>query len=233
VTFRDPRDVFLGRVVPGHTFADVGGLWGTVNEKVSVAHALGASELTMIDLAPEDGVLWQKFRERIEAFGVPDCRRIRRTVTDVSSVLGLGFDVVHCSGVLYHHPNPLGFLAALRALTARHLVLTSVVVPPLVLNEHGELRLPPCGVVFLPALSDEERAVLGHYYRESSGAVGAGLSMPYEYNVLDLEPWWWLPTSDALRCMCRATGFEVRDAAHFWGGNALALLLDVEHASDG
>jgi hypothetical protein len=181
----------------------------------------------MIDLTSEGGELWKKFRDRIDALGVPDCRRISRTVTDVSSVLGLGFEVVHCSGVLYHHPNPLGFLAALRAMTARHLVLTSVVVPQLVSNGHGEYRLPRSGVIFLPALSEEERAILGHYYQQSSGAVGEGLTTPYDYTVLDLEPWWWLPTSDALRAMCRAAGFRVRDSALFWGGNAQALLLDV------
>jgi hypothetical protein len=40
MAYSDPRDVFLGRVARGRTFADVGGLWGVVNEKVSVAHAL-------------------------------------------------------------------------------------------------------------------------------------------------------------------------------------------------
>jgi hypothetical protein len=225
--------VFLGRVVRGRTFADVGGLWGTVNEKVSVAHTLGAADLTMIDMIPADGELWETFRERIGGLGVPDCRRVSRTITDVSSVLGLGFEVVHCSGVLYHHPNPLALLAALRAMTIRHLVLTSVIVPQVVSNEHGEYRLPRSGIIFLPALDEEERAILGHYYQQSSGAVGAGLTTPYDYSLLDLEPWWWLPTSEALRVMCQATGFLVRDSAHFWGGNALAFLLDVPGESDG
>ena len=31
----DLRDDYIRRVVRGRSFADVGGLWGTVNEKVS------------------------------------------------------------------------------------------------------------------------------------------------------------------------------------------------------
>ncbi len=223
----DPRDVFLGKVVRGRTFADIGGLWGTVNEKVSVAHALGAADVTMIDLTPDGEELWQKFHERISTLGVPHCRSISKTVTDVSSVHGLHFEVVHCSGVLYHHPNPLAFLSALRTMATQHLVLTSVVAPQHVSNEHGEYRLPSSGVVFLPALGEPERTVLAHYYRESSGAVGAGLSTPYEYRIDDLAPWWWLPTQEAFQAMCRAAGFRVRDSALFWGDNALALLLDI------
>ena len=49
---RDVRDTYIRQVVAGKSFADVGGLWGTVNEKVSVAHAYGARALTMIDVSP-------------------------------------------------------------------------------------------------------------------------------------------------------------------------------------
>ena len=43
---RDVRDTYISQVVAGKSFADVGGLWGTVNEKVSVAHAHGARGLS-------------------------------------------------------------------------------------------------------------------------------------------------------------------------------------------
>ena len=44
----DVRDTYIGQLVAGKSFADVGGLWGTVNEKVSVAHTHAARTLTMI-----------------------------------------------------------------------------------------------------------------------------------------------------------------------------------------
>src|SRR5215203_3013979 len=34
---RDPRDSYIAEVVKGRSFADVGGLWHTVNEKISFA----------------------------------------------------------------------------------------------------------------------------------------------------------------------------------------------------
>ena len=32
----DPRDRFIHRVTAGRSFVDVGGLWGTINERVTV-----------------------------------------------------------------------------------------------------------------------------------------------------------------------------------------------------
>ena len=51
----DPRDRFIHEVSKDKSFVDVGGLWGTVNERVSVAHAAGARELAMLDISPPDG----------------------------------------------------------------------------------------------------------------------------------------------------------------------------------
>src|SRR5260370_410077 len=70
----DIRDVFISRVVDGRSFAEVGGLWGTVNEKVSVAHQRGAQALAMFDTAPEGHMWWQKFEERRASLNVPDVR---------------------------------------------------------------------------------------------------------------------------------------------------------------
>ena len=64
----DPRDAFIARVVRGKSFADVGGLWGTVNEKVSVAHAAGAASLAMVDIS-EWGDRWNEFETRRRQLG--------------------------------------------------------------------------------------------------------------------------------------------------------------------
>ena len=48
----DLRDDYIRRVVRGRSFADVGGLWGTVNEKVSVAAQAEARSVAMIDISP-------------------------------------------------------------------------------------------------------------------------------------------------------------------------------------
>ncbi len=217
----DARDVFVGRVVRGKTFADVGGLWGTVSEKVSVAHGHGASELTMIDVTEEGGALWTAFEARMQAAGIQDHRCVS---SDVCAVEDLAFDVVHCSGVLYHHPNPQLLLGALRRLTREHLVLSSAITQETVSNAKGTYRIPPSGVLFVPALGDAERAILAEYWR-GAGAEVHGITTPVRYSPDDFGPWWWLPTARSMAAMASAAGFEVLEGASIWGGNAHTLLL--------
>ena len=88
----DARDTYISQVAAGKSFADVGGLWGTVNEKVSVAHTHGARALTMIDVSPPDTELWvlsemgrsasrRRWRSGVLKISVPGggCRRLRRS----------------------------------------------------------------------------------------------------------------------------------------------------------
>jgi len=46
---------WIKQYVQGKTFVDVGRLWGTVNEKVSVAAKAGARETSMIDITMNHG----------------------------------------------------------------------------------------------------------------------------------------------------------------------------------
>jgi 2-polyprenyl-3-methyl-5-hydroxy-6-metoxy-1,4-benzoquinol methylase len=114
----DPRDQYISRVVTGRSFADVGGLWGIVNEKVSVAHHYGATKLAMIDITPPKHELWQRFDERCHVLKIPEVQRISSDVAKIGEILpSVHFDVVHCSGVLYHMPDPMRFLLSLKQLT--------------------------------------------------------------------------------------------------------------------
>lgn len=217
----DARDRFLAQVVRGRTFAEVGGLWGTVSEKVSVAHDHGARALTMIDISEEGGELWQAFHARMRDHGIEGVRSI---VGDICEVRGVSFEVVHCSGVLYHHPNPQTLLAALRSITRDLLILSSAVTQERIENEHGFFVMPPSGVLFVPALAESERAILASYWR-SAGAEAHGITQPCVYRPKDFGPWWWLPTKTSMAGMARAAGFEVLDESPIWGGNAHTLLL--------
>src|SRR4029450_5303038 len=102
------RKEWIERIVPGRTFAEVGGLWGTVNEQVTVAAKGGAREVTMIDIACDSTNLWERFRERCKQEGVEDYRCIRADINEPGTTERVGvFEVVHCSGVIYHCPDPL------------------------------------------------------------------------------------------------------------------------------
>ena len=82
------REAWIADVVPGRTFAEVGGLWGVVNEQVTVAGGAGASELTMIDVAPEGGPedLWQAFRARLADNGLSNVDCVRGSIDDPTVV---------------------------------------------------------------------------------------------------------------------------------------------------
>lgn len=225
-TSTDLRDEYIARLVKGKSFADVGGLWGTINEKVSIAHQHGAASLTMIDIQAERNELWQQFEARMQELGVPKYECISTDICDPKlEKLLEPFDVVHCSGVLYHHPNPMMILMDLRRITNEYLILTSVITQQVIQNEKGKYTIPPSGVMFVPALNDAERAVLKVYWDKIGAAYG--LTEKYTYTVDDFAPWWWLPTAPALLAMCVAAGFKILDHGLVWNDDALAILLKV------
>jgi hypothetical protein len=115
-------------------------------------------------------------------------------------------------------------LAALRTITQEHLVLTSCITKETIENDEGRYDLPPSGVVFVPALSDDERKVLRRYW-EGVGVAAHGLTGKASYHPNDFGLWWWLPTAAALVAMGQAAGFEVQERNLIWGNNALVLLL--------
>ena len=223
----DIRDSLISRVVRGHSFADVGGLWGTVNEKVSVAARAGAMSLAMIDISKPASPLWDALRERLASHHVENCDFIAADICELSSRVDRPrFEVVHCSGILYHHPNPIMVLVALRRITRMHLILTSAITQEFIENKEGNYRISESGVLFVPALSEIERRVLSEYWRTNAGVENAlGITLRVHWDTEDLAPWWWLPTRGALEAMCRASGLEVLEAEDSWNGNAPNTLM--------
>src|SRR4051794_20843932 len=116
------RKEWIERVAAGRTFAEVGGLWGTVNEQGTVAAKGGAREVRMIDVAPdggEAGYLWDRFRQRCADEGVESYRCVRADVNAPGVAGRVGtYEVVHCSGVVYHCPEPLYSIRQLAAITS-------------------------------------------------------------------------------------------------------------------
>lgn len=222
--YRDARDTFIARVVEQKTFADVGGLWATVRERVSTAHAAGAAALTMLDVTPLDDALWMRFADRLHALGVPE---VTVHSADLHAPDLPTFDVVHCSGVLYHSPNPMATVDALRRLTREYLILSCSVVPRVIRNPVGTLAMPDAGWLFLPGLEGKAREIVAAHWRPHVGDLAIGITRPFPgtFDPDDWGPWYWLPTADGLAAMARFVGFHVLDEAAIWGGNAHTLLL--------
>ncbi len=227
----DVREQYIAQVAAGGSFAEVGGLWGALSEKVSVAHNAGAAgPLAMFDIAHPTSQWWTKFEERRTELSVPHVHCVSGDVMQLTEAPGFDrYDVVHCSGVLYHVPDQLRLLGALKKLASKYVILTSVVTATRIENQEGVLEVPQGGALFVPALQGRERAIVRAHWAQVVGDRGAiGLTFdPPRWDVKDYAPWWWIPTASALEGMCAAAGFEVVSSESCWYGNALTLLLRV------
>jgi len=226
----DPRDDFIADLVRGKSFVDVGGLWGTDGEKVSVAHRAGASSLAMIDIAPPGHDSWQAFTARCVALGVPNVRLISGDLVRLAAETPTPeFEVVHCSGVLYHTPNPMATLTSLRKMTRQYLILSSSIIGTRVENDAGVLEVPRAAAVFVPGLRDNEWQIVSSHWRPHVGGAAMGLTQQLAGWRLDNHiAWWWLPTPHAMKSMCEAAGFVCEAEGEFWSGNVLTIKLAVD-----
>lgn len=223
------REQWIAAAAAGKSFAEVGGLWGTVNEQVTVAAQAGATSTTMIDIAPEDGDedLWGLFRERAASLGVTDTACLQGSIEDPETVRRAGsFDVVSCSGVLYHCPEPLHTVRQLRAITRETLVLGTATMPEVVSRAAGTVSVEPGAALLVPAMTQSQRAVLGEWLREVGAVQALGVNHPLEseWATDDFGAWWWFFTRDFVAALLRVAGFRVETLTSYWEGRATLYL---------
>jgi hypothetical protein len=214
---------FVRQAAEGKTFAEVGGLWGTINEQVTTAGLAGASKLTMIDVAPPETGLWTLFEERCASMGVPGVAQINGSIDDPETIERAGtFDVVGCNGVLYHCPDPVRTLLNLRALTEETLILGTVTIPESVATSAGTLETAPGSAIPVPALSASQLAVVAQWLRELGDPhiQADGITNGVTWDRDDYSPWWWLFTRDHVAALLRIAGFELQAVASYWEGRA-------------
>ena len=221
-------DEIISAHVKDVSFADVGGLWGLVNEKITVAVQAGCRAATMIDIMPTNHRSWTEFDQRARSMGVTGYKKLQGNVDDLTLPDKAGtFDFVHCSGVIYHVPNPLHTLACLRALTNRFLLLASMTVPQQMNTEAGELSFAGGRTIFLPALDASTKRVLAHHFRALSINLAGITDDQYPWTSLAAYgPWWWLWTKETLAVMMQSTGFRVLDTRETWKGRAHAVFCE-------
>jgi SAM-dependent methyltransferase len=195
----------LSECVSGKTFADIGPLWETVNEKVSIAHKYGATSLTAIDKFHKTDPLWQKFIDRMKSQNI-NCEYLSGNVLDYKGT----FDVVTCGGVIYHAPDPIHLLKKLRQITKEKLILTSTITPAKISNEEGEFNLPEGSLVFIPALSQQNKRIISkHWDTFMMGRPDGGLMSSVVWEADNYSHWWWLFTPETLNAMCSSCGFKI------------------------
>jgi hypothetical protein len=221
-------DEVISSHVKGSTFADVGGLWGLVNEKITVAVKAGCRSATMIDITPIGHPFWTDFDQYALSAGVTEYKKLQGNVDDPALPNRAGtFDFVYCSGVIYHVPNPIYTLVRLHELTDQFLLLGSMTVPPRIDTEAGEMSFAGGRTVFLPAADAPTKKILAGHFR----ALGINLAGVTDDQYLWTSPsaygpWWWLWTEDTLSVMLHAVGFRVVEARETWKGRAHRILCE-------
>lgn len=207
----DPRDEMIAAVVRGKTFVDVGGLWGVHGEKCSVAHNAGAVSELMADPRPSTDPAWGQFVERLAGMGI--LRHVEFNTKTLDMLVGRQWDVVHCSGVLYHLPDPLAGIRQLHAITREWCILASMVAPS---------DMPGA---FVPTLTTRDRARYADWFRPIVGDKAMGITTSAQWIVGNYDPWWWIPTDSGIEGMAHDVGFRVADRATMLDGRVAVFLL--------
>jgi hypothetical protein len=227
----DPVHRWIGDIAPGRSFVDIGGIgeW-SLHERVSQALAAGAASATMADILPAGSDYWRFFHDKMAGLGIGrdaygSHAGVDVTRPDLAERLP-AFDVVHCTGILYHCPDPVAALHNLRRATGRWLIVNTIICPPRIENAAGTLALPDGAALFLPGLSEAERDVLRLRYREHlgwspdygldyvaprPGTPGADMPHMAADGGLSCLPYWWLFSPNAFRALLRTLGLAIRD----------------------
>jgi hypothetical protein len=186
---------------PGNSFADIGGVWMRQGEVAFTAEEAGARSVTLFDVGDPD--LTEVPTQRAERDS--QLRYVQGDLEDPQSIAEIGVhDVVWCTGVLYHTPNPLEQLMHLREITGKLLYLGTLTLP--------EIPGFPQASIFYPYLSAEERrpyaAGCDWDPRVPEGLLAIGSDFDTR-PMMGYGNCWWGMTRSALKAMLRTASFEV------------------------
>jgi hypothetical protein len=225
---KNRSEEWIAQIVPGKTFVDIGGIGEEAsNERVTFAHAAGARSCMMADLHPTTHFEWDVFRRKCASLGMPAFEEFGGIdITSPESLKRIGkVDVVYSTGILYHLPSPPDALWSLRSIVGEYLITNTINFPNEVTNEFGTIRLPDCGVLFLPAMTDVERKVIGRHYRDRFGwrpgwkdidHMAPEPGNPEKPNYvqdgrLSFQPNWFYYSDHAFRTLLHLCGFTIVD----------------------
>lgn len=195
------QEDLVRRYAPGASFADVGCMWRIHGAVAYLAEEVGATDVTAVDVMEETPEYLAEHERRSSKVAY---RRV--DIHDREGMAALGrHDVVWCSGVLYHTPNPSLAVEHLLSITERYLVLGNKTMP--------EIPGVAQAAVFLPGLSARERLVYEPLW-------GEGVMTPFGTYQWGEANWWWALTPSSMCAIIEANrGFEVVEQVYApWSG---------------
>jgi len=181
------------KYAPGKFFADIGALWGVDGLNSFIAAESRASRVMAVDIYPASPKFLEENRKRNAKVEF-----VQGDINLASTVQKIGqADVVLCSGVLYHTPDPIHLLTRLRAITKETLILNTAAIPEMAgLQNVG---------VFYPFLREKQRNI----WKLGSGMQKA-ITGPYEPEE-GYANWFWGMTPSLIESMLNCAGFEVKE----------------------
>ena len=189
---------YVHTYAPGHSFVDIGCMWGVNGEYAFVAEEAGATFVKGVDVfgpTPEFEAKKQARNSSVE-FILGDISQ-PETIARVGAV-----DVVLCAGVLYHHPSPFDLLVALRRICGQTLILRTSTIP--------EIKGLPNAAVYFPMLKPKDRKLWDL----------TSLGVPRQVGISDgFEPhegygnWFWGMTPSCVESLLETAGFRVEHRA--------------------
>jgi SAM-dependent methyltransferase len=187
----DIRAELIRRYAIGKSFADIGCMWRVNGYFSFLAEECGAKQVVGVDVYPEsEEFLNQKSKRNSKV------KFIQGDINSSETINKIGLcDVVFCSGVLYHTPNPVYFLSQLRAICKDILILGTMVIPEMV----GLRNI----AVFYPFLNKTQRKIY------NLGVEQRGITDPYNPES-GYANWFWGFSPSCVESMLKCTGFEIK-----------------------
>jgi SAM-dependent methyltransferase len=200
---KENRRRLVEELAPGRSFLDVGGMYGIAGEIAFMAERAGATKVTLMDgMDPSDD-----FIAKHEA-NSSNVEFVQGDVHDAELFAWIGeFDVIWCTGVIYHSPNPMQQLRVLRSITTGTLVVGTHVIPEV----PGIEQL----CMLYPGVSEETQQMFADIL--GGPERFPGMASPYDESPLMVYAnMWWGFSPSALRSMLRYSGLDVT-AEHRYG----------------
>jgi hypothetical protein len=175
----------------GKSFADIGALWGVDGLNTFIAEEAGATRSVAVDVYQEtDAFIAEKARRKSKV------EFVRGDINSQETIQKIGVcDVVLCSGVLYHTPDPIHMLMRLRAITGETLILNTASIP--------EMPWMRNVTVFYPFLNESQRKM----WKRGIG-MQKSITGPYEPKE-GYANWFWGMTPSVLESILACSGFQV------------------------
>lgn len=183
----------IKKYASGKSFADIGALWGVDGLNSFLAEDSGATRVVAVDIYPASTKFLEEKKNRNSAveFIEGDIN-----LSETTEKIGL-CDVIFCSGVLYHTPDPVHLLTRLRSICKETLILNTSSIP--------EIPGLKNGAIFYPFLNEKQRKIWDRGIGSQKAITGS-----YEPES-GYGNWFWGLTPSSLESMLKCAGFEVEE----------------------